>query len=146
MFRALAFVLYGNEMCHEKVIELLVQFVSQNRDSFRPYIDGYFERYLSNMRHTRVWGTAVVILATASLLQIPVFRTCSGGPLYKHRSHDSSVALAVLLIKKQAEYTRSVILEVFINKFKRKPVRRGQPFYKGQLTCPQCVLCSEVLP
>ena len=31
------------------------------------------KRYLSHMRCTRVWGTGVEILATASLLQIPVF-------------------------------------------------------------------------
>ena len=29
--------------------------------------------------------------------------------------------------------------------FKRKPPRRGQPLYKGQLASPQCVLSSEVL-
>ena len=67
LFHALAFVLYGSEMCHEKVRELLVQFVSQNQDSFTPYIDGDFERYLSHMRCTRVWGTAVEILATACI-------------------------------------------------------------------------------
>ena len=31
------------------------------------------------------------------------------------------------------------------NRFKRKPLRRGQPLYKGQLARPQSVLCSEVL-
>ena len=83
LFRVLAFVLYGSEMCHEKVRELLVQFVSQNQDSFTPYIDGDFERYLSHMRCTRVWGTAVEILATASLLQIPVFTLISSMNTYK---------------------------------------------------------------
>ena len=33
LFHVLAFVLYDNEMRHEKVCELLVKFVSQNRDS-----------------------------------------------------------------------------------------------------------------
>ena len=28
---------------------------------------------------------------------------------------------------------------------KRRPPRRGQPLYKGQLARPQCVLRSEVL-
>ena len=69
LFHALAFVLYGTEMCHEKVYELLVQFVLQNQD--RTLI-GDFERYLSHVRCTKVWGTAVEILATVSLLQIPV--------------------------------------------------------------------------
>ena len=30
-------------------------------------------------------------------------------------------------------------------KEKRKPPRRGQPLYKGQLVHPQSVLCLEVL-
>ena len=55
-------------MAHEKVRELQVQFVSENQGSFRPYIDGY----LAKMKCTRVWGTAVELLAVASLLQIPV--------------------------------------------------------------------------
>ena len=34
LFRATTFVLYGSEMAHEKVHELLVQFVSENQGSF----------------------------------------------------------------------------------------------------------------
>ena len=83
LFRALAFVLYGSEMSHEKVRELLVQFVSENQDSFRPYIDCDFERYLSHMRCTRVWSTAVEILATASLLQNSVFTLIPSVNTYK---------------------------------------------------------------
>ena len=71
LFRAIAFVLYGSEMAREKIRELLVQFVSENRGSFRPYIDGDLESYLAKMKYTRVWGTAVELLAVASLLQIP---------------------------------------------------------------------------
>ena len=71
LFRAIAFVLYGSEMAREKIRELLVQFVSENRGSFRPYIDGELESYLAKMKYTRVWGTAVELLAVASLLQIP---------------------------------------------------------------------------
>ena len=73
LFRAIGFVLYGTEMAHEKVRELLVQFVSENRGSFRPYIDGDIETYLAKMKYTRVWGTAVELLAVTALLQIPVF-------------------------------------------------------------------------
>ena len=43
-------MLYGTEMAHEKVRELLVQFVSGNRGSFRPYIDGDIETYLAKMK------------------------------------------------------------------------------------------------
>ena len=31
------------------------------------------------------------------------------------------------------------------NGVKGKPLRRGQPLYKGQMVCPQCVLYLEVL-
>jgi len=36
-------------------------------------------------------------------------------------------------------------LKAISNRFKTKPPRRGQPLYKGQMACPQSVLCSEVL-
>ena len=55
----------------------------ENQDSFRPYIDCDFERYLSHMRCTRVWGTAVEILATASLLQNSVFTLIPSVNTYK---------------------------------------------------------------
>ena len=78
-----------------------------------------------------------------------VFRTRSGGPLYKHHSHDSRVPLAILLLKKthqnEAEYIIQLSSSLISNRFTRKPPRRGQPLYKGQLACPQCVLCLEVL-
>ena len=78
-------MLYGTEMAHEKVRELLVQFVSENRGSFRPYIDGDIETYLAKMKYTRVWGTAVELLAVAALLQIPVFTLI---PHVKYRSSE----------------------------------------------------------
>ena len=37
------------------------------------------------------------------------------------------------------------VIKQISKRFKRKPPRRGQPLYKGQLARPQCVLCSEVL-
>jgi len=69
-------------MAHEKVHELLVQFVSENQGSFRPYIDGY----LAKMKCTRVWSTAVELLAVASLLQIPVFTLIPYVNTYRGRS------------------------------------------------------------
>ena len=42
-----------------------------------------------------------------------VFRTRSGGPLYKHHSHDSRVPLVILLLKKnEAEYIIIIHLSV----------------------------------
>ena len=36
------------------------------------------------------------------------------------------------------------VFEEISKRFKRKPPRRGQPLYKGQLARLQCVLSSEV--
>ena len=75
------------------------------------------------------------------------------------------IALAILLLKKQKHQNEADILlynyviihltdfkccflslrKFPIKRFKRKPPRRGQPVYKGQMARPQCVLCSEVL-
>ena len=38
-----------------------------------------------------------------------VFRTHSSGPLYKHCSHDSSVALAILLLKKNIKIKQNIL-------------------------------------
>ena len=49
-------------------------------------------------------------------------------------------------MKQTILYLRVIFhLQEISNRFKRKPPRRGQPPYKGQLACPHCVLCSEVL-
>ena len=65
----------------------------------------------------------------------------------------SGIALATLQLKKLKYMDRIHHFKVFVicllglsNRFKRKPPRRGQPLYKGQMFRPQCVLRSEVLP
>ena len=51
--------------------------------------------------HVQQPSRSQITTPTGSILNADtsVFRTCSGGPLYKHHSHDSNVALAVLLLK-----------------------------------------------
>ena len=53
------------------------------------------------------------------ITDISVFRTRSGGPLYKHHSHDSRVPLAVLLLKKpnqsESEYIIIIHLSVIFH-------------------------------
>ena len=83
LFRALSFVLYGNETCHKNVRELLVQFISQNQANFKPYICGDLETYLDKMKCTGVWGTSVELLAAASFLCIPVFTLIPHTSTYK---------------------------------------------------------------
>ena len=73
LFRALAYILYGDEMLHEKMRELLANFISQNRDHMQPYIRGDIREYVVKVKLTRVWGTAVELLAAATLFETAVF-------------------------------------------------------------------------
>ena len=57
--------------------------------------------------------------------------------------------LVVLLLpscywNEPSKWSRIIHLN-FTSRLKRKPLKRGQPLYKGQMVHPQCVLCSEVL-
>ena len=67
MYRSLALIVYGDEMLHAKIQDLLADFISENRKDFYPYIDGNIVEYIARVRHTRVWGTAVELTAAASL-------------------------------------------------------------------------------
>lgn len=73
LFRALAFIIYKTEEVHSKMRQLLVDFVTRNKCSFRPFVDGSVEEHVGQMRYMRKWGTALEILAAASLLQIPIY-------------------------------------------------------------------------
>ncbi|XP_065893425.1 uncharacterized protein [Dysidea avara] len=72
-YRSVAQIVYGDEMLHGKIRELLADFISRNRTHFQPYIDGDMVEYIARVRLTRVWGTAVELLAAASLFDIPVY-------------------------------------------------------------------------
>ena len=72
-YRSVAQIVYGDEMLHGKIRELLADFISRNRTHFQPYIDGDMVEYIARVQLTRVWGTAVELLAAASLFDIPVY-------------------------------------------------------------------------
>lgn len=73
LFRALAFVIYKTEEVHSKMRQLLVDFVIKNKCSFQPFVKESVEEHARQMRYMRRWGTALEILAAASLLQIPIY-------------------------------------------------------------------------
>ena len=73
LFRALAFVVYKTEDVHSKMRQLLVDFVTNNKHSFQPFIKGSLEEHVRQMRYMRRWGTAIEVLAAASLMQIPIY-------------------------------------------------------------------------
>ena len=78
LFRALGLILYNTEMSHDRVRQLLVDFVSHNKANFLPYSNN-IEEHLGRMRYQRCWGTALEILAAASLLQMPIYTFTSAG-------------------------------------------------------------------
>ena len=52
LFRALTYILYGDEMLHEKMRELLANFISQNREHMQPYISGDIQEYVVKVKLT----------------------------------------------------------------------------------------------
>ena len=81
LYCALALIVFGDEMCYEKIRKWLANFISQNRQHFQPYVDGNMVSYIAKVRQTRVWGTAVKLLAAASLFDIPIFTLVPNGLL-----------------------------------------------------------------
>ena len=69
LFRALSSVVYGSEMYHLKIRELLVNFVRSNADKFRVYVTRgtTLEDHLLHMQYSRTWATQVELYAAASL-------------------------------------------------------------------------------
>ena len=75
LFRALSLIVYGSEMCHAKVRELLVNFVRTNADNFRVYVTTgtTLEDHLLHMQYSRTWATQVELYAAASLFGREIF-------------------------------------------------------------------------
>ena len=69
-------------MSHERVRQLLVDMVSHNKSNFRVFCNDKIEEHLGRMRYQRCWGTALEILAAASLLQIPIYNYTSAGTIH----------------------------------------------------------------
>ena len=79
MFRAIGLIVYKSEFNHQHVRQLLVNFVSENKACFQKYSRLSIEEHIGRMRYNRCWGTAIEILAIASLLQIPVYTYSPAG-------------------------------------------------------------------
>ena len=82
LYTALALIIYGNETCHGIMRELLANFISQNRKYFQLYIGGEMVEYIAKVRQSRVWGTAIELLAAASFFSIPVYTSVPNGNTY----------------------------------------------------------------
>ena len=73
-FRALSFILYGHEDCHQEIREQLVQFISSNKEVIRKFVTFLsLKEHLKKMLTCNTWATQVEINAAASFLQIPLY-------------------------------------------------------------------------
>jgi len=73
LFRALASTIYKTQDMHTKMRAMLVDFVANNKTQFQPFLTTPLEDHIRHMRHERIWGTAIELMAAASLMQMPVY-------------------------------------------------------------------------
>ena len=55
---------------------MLASFLLNNKLEFQPFLSTPVEDHVQEMRQERIWGTALELLAVASLMQLPVY-TCT---------------------------------------------------------------------
>ena len=53
--------------------EMLASFLLKNKFEFQPFLTTPIEDHVQEMRHKRIWGTALELLAVASLMKLPVY-------------------------------------------------------------------------
>lgn len=75
LFRALSYVLTGQEDHHHHLRQTLVDFTTTNHDIFSKYCTptSNFQEHITRMKYDTIWGTDLEILAAASYLQLPVY-------------------------------------------------------------------------
>lgn len=74
LFRALAHIIYGNELFHLKMRQILVEFTKNNEDILKYFVlSGTFSDHLEQMKNDRVWGTQVELYAAATLFMLPIY-------------------------------------------------------------------------
>ena len=73
LFRALAYTIYKTQDMHIKMREMLASFLLKNKLEFQPFLSTPVEDHVQEIRHERIWGTALEVLAVASLMQLPVY-------------------------------------------------------------------------
>ena len=75
LFHALAYtiILYKTKDMQVKMRQMLASFLLKNKLEFQPFLTTPVEDHVQEMRHKRIWGTALELLAVASLMQLPVY-------------------------------------------------------------------------
>ena len=71
-FRAIAHQLYGDESQHQKIREEAVQEVVKNSNSYRNFVPGSFDKYISNLSTDREWADNAAIQATSNAFRISI--------------------------------------------------------------------------
>lgn len=74
LFRALSDQLYGDEANHLELRLRIVRFITDNADTFSPFIedDESFEDYVTRMGQDSTWGGQIELQAAIRLLQITI--------------------------------------------------------------------------
>ena len=74
LFRALSYLLCGQEDHHQQIRHTLVDFTTTNSSIFSKYctLDS-FEEHTSRMKYETVWGTDLELRAASSYFQIPIY-------------------------------------------------------------------------
>ena len=73
LFCAMAYAIYKTQDMHVKMREMLARFLLKNKLEFQPFQSTPVEDHVQEIRHERIWGAALELLAVASLMQLPVY-------------------------------------------------------------------------
>lgn len=74
LFRALSYLLCGQEDHHRQIRHTLVDLTTTNSDIFTKYCTSKdFTEHTSRMKYETVWGTDLELRAASSYLQLPIY-------------------------------------------------------------------------
>ena len=77
LFRALSYLVYGNQDAHPAVRQALATIVERNRDRFEQYImEGTFDEHIMAIKREGAWGSQVELFAAATYFRMPLY-VCS---------------------------------------------------------------------
>ncbi|CAN8070282.1 unnamed protein product [Agarophyton chilense] len=109
-FRAVSDQLYGYEDEHMKLRELACDYLEQNADHYKHFIDEEqsFDEYVSEMRNDGVWADNLELQAISMACSVNIRVHQSGKPSYDIRNHPAKQAVSIHLSYHFGEHYASV--------------------------------------